>query len=260
MNPYEAFRADVAREIAALGANEPLKAATRAWMDLANEGRYSYHFEWLGRPIIQYPQDIVAVQELLWHIRPDLVIETGVAHGGSLMLSASVLALLDRADALELGTMLDPASPRRRVIGVDIDVRAHNREAIEAHSLRNYIELIEGSSIEAGVVERVRQRASGFEKIVVILDSNHTHEHVLAELECYAALVTLDSYCVVMDTVVERLATSALAADRPWGPGNNPMTATHAFLQRHPEFQIDRSMDDKLLVSVAPSGYLKRIR
>ena len=220
---------------------------------------YSYAFTWLRRPIIQYPQDIVAIQELIWAVRPDLIIETGIAHGGSLILSASLLALLDLCDASTAGATIDPRQSYRRVIGIDIDIRSHNRAAIEAHPLASRIEMIEGSSIAPDVIAAVHQRSKQFSTIMVLLDSNHTHEHVLAELKAYAPLVTPDSYCVVFDTIVEHMPKS-MFPDRPWGPGNNPKTAVHAFLEEHSEFTIDADITNKLLISVAPDGYLKRLR
>ena len=234
-----------------------LSDAARTFMTETIAARYSYAFTWLGRPVIQYPQDIVAVQELIWAVRPDLIIETGIAHGGSLVLSASVLALLDYCDAGMAGTTLDPRMPRRRVFGIDIDIRAHNRAAIEAHPLAAHIEMIEGSSIAADVIETVRDRAKSFSTVMVFLDSNHTHDHVLAELQAYAPMVTPGSYCVVFDTIVEDL-TKSMFPDRPWGPGNNPKTAVHEFLSGHPEFAIDADIPNKLLITVAPDGYLRR--
>lgn len=219
--------------------------------------RYTYHFDWLGRPIIQLPQDIVAIQELIWSVKPDLIIETGIAHGGSLVLSASLLALLDLFDAIETGDTLNPRQSKRRVLGVDIDIRAHNRAAIEAHPLASRIEMIQGSSVESEVIAAVRERAEGFSRIMVLLDSNHTHEHVLAELEAYAPLVSLGSYCIVFDTIVEDMPKS-LFPDRPWGPGNNPKTAVHQYLANHPEFGIDTAIHNKLLITVALDGYLRR--
>ena len=220
---------------------------------------YSYNFFWLGRPIIQYPQDMVALQELIWQIKPDLIIETGIAHGGSLIMSSSMLSLLDYCDAIEQGTMLDPKAPRRRVLGLDIDIRAHNRAAIEAHPMANRIDMIEGSSIDPAIIAQVQAIARGYERVLVCLDSNHTHEHVLAELEAYAPLVSAGSYCVVFDTIVEDMPAE-MFPDRPWGPGDNPKTAVWEYLKTHSEFEIDKQMDHKLLISVAPDGYLKRVR
>lgn len=257
MSEYQKFKDECALEIKAMGADVDLLESTRDWINLANLKRYSYHFEFLGRPIIQYPQDMVAMQELIWQIKPDLIIETGIAHGGSLILSASMLSLLDYCDAIEQGKMLDPQAPRRRVLGLDIDIRAHNRAAIETHPMANRIDMIEGSSIDPAIIAQVQDIARGYKRVLVCLDSNHTHEHVLAELEAYAPLVSAGSYCVVFDTIVEDLPAETFP-DRPWGPGDNPKTAVWEYLKTHPEFKIDKQMDHKLLISVAPDGYLKR--
>lgn len=236
-----------------------LKSATKAFMDASIAAKYSYPFTWLGRPIIQYPQEIVGVQELIFAVKPDLIIETGIAHGGSLILSASLLAMLDYADAVERGEVLDPAKPKRTVLGLDIDIRAHNRAAIEAHPMSSRIEMIEGSSIDPEIIARVHERARTAGRVMVFLDSNHTHDHVLAELEAYAPLVSPGSYCVVFDTIVEDLPKD-MFPDRPWGPGNNPKTAVWQYLKSHPEFEIDKGIENKLLITVAPDGYLKRMR
>lgn len=211
--------------------------------------KYSYGFSWLGRPIIQYPQDVVAMQELIWEVKPDLIIETGIAHGGSLIFSASMLELIAAC-----GGKTDA-----RVLGIDIDIRAHNRDAIEAHPLSRRIDMLEGSSIAPEMVEAVRARAKGKACVLVCLDSNHTDEHVFAELEAYAALATSGSYCVVFDTIVEDLPPGSYP-ERPWDKGNNPKTAVHRWIADHPEFEIDRAMNDRLLISVAPDGFLKRVR
>jgi cephalosporin hydroxylase len=245
---YEQFKRECAQEVAAQGANPALAQATRSWMDQANQGKYSYHFEWLGRPIIQYPQDMVAMQEIIWATQPELIIETGIAHGGSLILSASML---------ELNAACGGAADAR-VLGIDIDIRAHNRAAIEAHPMARRIDMIQGSSIAEDVVAQVKARAAGKKRVLVFLDSNHTHDHALAELEAYAGLVTPGSYCVVFDTVIEDMPAS-MFPDRPWGPGNNPKTAVRAWLPRHPEFEVDRAMEHKLLVTVAPEGFLRRV-
>ena len=226
-------------------------------MHASTQPKYSYNFSALGRPIIQYPQDMVAIQEMIWRIKPDLVIETGIAHGGSLILSASMLALLDYCDAVEAGKTLDPNAPRRRVLGIDIDIRAHNRAAIEMHPMAHRIDMIQGSSITPEVIAEVGKRAAQFQRIMVFLDSNHTHEHVLAELDAYAPLVSPGSYCVVFDTVIENLP-AGMYPDRPWDVGNSPKTAVREFLSRNPDFEVDEDMDAKLLITVAPGGYLRR--
>ena len=249
MTPYEQFMQECRAEIAAQGADAALHAATREWIDRANRRKYSYHFEWLGRPIIQYPQDIVAMQELIWAVQPDLIVETGIAHGGSLIFSASMLELNAACGG--------PADAR--VVGVDIDIRAHNRAAIEAHPMARRITMLQGSSVAPEVVAEVQRLAAGRKRVLVALDSNHTHAHVLAELEAYAPLTSVGSYCVVFDTLVDDMPKS-FYPDRPWGPGDNPKSAVRAFLASHPEFEPDRSIDHKLLVSVAPEGYLRRLR
>jgi cephalosporin hydroxylase len=251
------FQQEVRQIIASNGASRSLQAATREWMAQSVAHRYSYCFSWLGRPVIQYPQDIVAMQELIWAVRPDLIIETGIAHGGSLILSASMLAMLDMCDAIEYKRAMDPATSMRRVVGVDIDIRAHNRAAIEAHPMASRIQMIQGSSIAPDVIAQVRAIAANYSRVLVCLDSNHAHDHVLAELEAYAPLTSPGSYCVVFDTVVQDMPADAFP-NRPWGPGNNPKTAVWQYLKSHPEFTIDREIQDKLLITVAPDGYLLR--
>jgi cephalosporin hydroxylase len=248
MNPTEQFKQECASEIKAQGDNVPLQKATREWMDKANSGKYSYHFEWLGRPVIQYPQDILAMQQIIWEVKPDLIIETGIAHGGSLIFSASMLELIASCTGSE-----------GEVLGVDIDIRPHNRKAIEAHQMFKRISMIQGSSITAETIAQVKEKAKGKKRILVCLDSNHTHEHALAELEAYAPLTTVGSYCVVMDTVIEDMP-AAMFPDRPWGPGNNPKTAVWEYLKTHSEFEIDKAIQNQIMITVAPDGYLKRVR
>ncbi len=254
-------RAEFARlvdsQVGKQGNDARVLEATREWMAATQPHQYSYHFNWLGLPIIQYPPDIVAVQELIWELKPDLVIETGIARGGSLLLSASILALLELADAREAGTVVNPAVPRRRVLGIDIDIRAHNRQAIEQHPLADRITMLQGSSVDPAIVEQVRAIAEEHERVLVLLDSNHTHDHVLAELEAYAPLVGPGSYCIVFDTIIEDMPADTFP-DRPWGPGDNPKTAVRTYLTDHPEFTVDEHIDAKLLISVAPGGYLRR--
>jgi cephalosporin hydroxylase len=251
------FEQEVVDRLAAIGGNTALQKAAYHFTRESTLPKYSYNFFWQGRPIIQYPQDIVAMQELIWRIKPDLIIETGIAHGGSLIFSASMLTLLAYCDAVEQGQPLDPSRPQRRVLGIDIDIRAHNRAAIEAHPMSNRIDMIQGSSIDPEIIARVHTLAEGHQRILVCLDSNHTHDHVLAELEAYAPLVSPGSYCVVFDTLIEDMPAD-MFPDRPWGPGNNPKTAVREYLETHPEFQIDKSIQNKLLITVAPDGYLKR--
>jgi cephalosporin hydroxylase len=230
--------------ISRMAADQEVRAAAEHLFLKSCEYRYSYNFTWLGRPIIQYPQDIVAMQEIIWRVRPDLVVETGIAHGGSLIFHASILELLG-GDG--------------RVLGVDIDIRQHNRVEIERHPLFKRIDLLQGSSIDEEVFRQVRQRAEGRERVLVVLDSNHTHEHVLRELELYSTLVKKDSYLVVFDTVIEDMPDDAFP-DRPWGRGNNPKTAVRQFLKANDRFVVDAEIENKLLITVAPSGYLKCVK
>jgi cephalosporin hydroxylase len=245
----EQFKRECAEEIAIQGTDDRLAQASRDWMNQANVHKYSYHFSWLGRPIIQYPQDIVAMQELIWTIQPDLMIETGIAHGGSLIFYASMLELNAACSGPQ----------HAEVLGVDIDIRAHNRVAIEAHPMFKRISMIQGSSIAPEVIEQVKAKAAGKHRVLVCLDSNHTHDHVLAELQVYAPLTSLGSYCVVFDTIIEDMPAE-MFSDRPWGPGNNPKTAVWEYLKTHPEFESDKQVNHKLLISVAPDGYLKRVK
>lgn len=251
------FAEEVANRIDAMSRNDRLQADAAEFMRTSLLSQYSYNFAWMSRPIIQYPQDMVAMQELIWRVRPDLIIETGIAHGGSLIFSASMLALLDMADAIESGATLDPAKSNRKVLGIDIDIRAHNRPAIEAHPMASRIQMIQGSSIAPEVVAQVREIAAGYERVLVCLDSNHTHAHVVAELDAYAPLTSVGSYCVVFDTIVDDVPAD-MFLDRPWGPGDNPKTAVREYLKDHTEFEVDVTIQHKLLITVAPDGYLTR--
>lgn len=257
MNPIEQFQGERSARLQSYAQDSAFSALSRDWLQASMQRQYVYNFDWLGRPIIQYPQDMVAMQELVWRVRPDLIIETGIAHGGSLVLSASLLAMLDMCDAIEAGTVFDPRQSRRKVLGIDIDIRAHNREAIEAHPMASRIAMVQGSAIAPDVVEQVRKFAQGYNRVMVCLDSMHTHAHVLAELEAYAPLVTPGSYCVVFDTFVEDMPPGFFA-DRPWDVGDNPKTAVRAWLPNHPEFEVDASMEARLQVTVAPQGFLRR--
>lgn len=253
------FQKEVSERVSAMPSDKVLCEAAEAFMCASTGPKYSYNFTWQGRPIIQYPQDMVAMQELIWRIKPDLIIETGIAHGGSLIFSASLLAQLDLCDAIESGSMLEPKNSKRKVLGIDIDIRAHNRVAIEAHPMASRIQMIPGSSIAPDIILQVHAIAANYSRVLVCLDSSHTHEHVLAELEAYAHLTTVGSYCVVFDTIIEDMHANTYP-DRPWGPGNNPKTAVWEYLKTHTEFEIDKSIQHKLLITVAPDGYLRRVQ
>lgn len=259
MDPIQDFNKQVSENIEQLGKDSDVQALSRIWSRETNQHNYTYNFNWMGRPVIQYPQDMVAMQELIWKVKPDLIIETGIAHGGSLIMNASYLTMLDYCEAVESGTMLDPTKSKRKVLGIDIDIREHNRKAINQHPLAHKIDMIQGSSIDPDIVTQVKAYAQNYKKIMISLDSNHTHQHVLEELKAYAPLTSVGSYCVVFDTLIEDMPEK-LFDNRPWGPGNNAKTAVWEYLKSHPEFEIDKSIQNKLLITVAPDGYLKRLK
>lgn len=256
VDPLKEFADERVRQIENIRKDEAFNKLSREWTISSAEKRYFYNFDWLGRPIIQYPQDIVAIQEIIWRTKPDLIIETGIAHGGSLALSASMLALLDLSEGKNFQAQDSPQF-RRMVLGIDIDIRPHNRVALERHPLAPWMELLEGSSTSQEIVERVRDRAKSFPKVMVLLDSMHTHDHVLAELEAYGDLVSRGNYLVVFDTFVEDLPAD-FYPDRPWGVGDNPRTALNQWLESHGDFEVDLTVDTKLQISVAHAGYLRR--
>ena len=242
MNPIEAYQEECKKRIELQGKNEPLLKLSNAFTDATIRSGYSYNFTWMGRPIIQYPQDMIAMQEIIWEIKPDLIIETGIAHGGSLIYYASILELIGKGE----------------VLGIDIDIRAHNRAEIEKHPMFKRIKMIEGSAISVEIIEQVKPHTSGKQTVMVSLDSNHTHAHVLKELELYSPFVTVGSYLVAFDTIVEDMPAD-INKDRPWTVGNNPKTAVREFMKNNDDFEINSKIDNKLLVSVAPGGYLKRV-
>ncbi len=243
MNP-ERFQDERDERIKSYAYDEELKRSANSFMDNTIRTRYSYNFSWMGRPIIQYPQDIMAMQEIIWNVKPDLIIETGIAHGGSLIFYASMLELIGGDGA---------------VLGIDIDIREHNLREIEKHPMFDRITMIEGSSVDVNVIDEVDTYVQGKKRVLVALDSLHTHDHVLQELELYSPFVTEGSYCVVFDTIVEDMP-EIYSSDRPWGRGNNPKTAVREFLTKNDRFVIDREIEDKLLITVAPDGYLKCIK
>jgi cephalosporin hydroxylase len=226
-----------------MAADPNLQSLTIDWFVESCKHKYSHHFSWLGRPIIQFPQDIIAMQEIIWQVKPRLIVETGIAHGGSLIFYASMLELM---------------GGNGQVLGVDIDIREHNRVAIEQHPMFKRITMIEGSSLDEEVGKQVYEFAKGKEKVMVVLDSNHTHDHVLRELELYSPLVKKGSFLVVFDTVIEDMPKDFFP-DRPWGKGNNPKTAVQIFLETNHRFVVDKEIENKLLITVAPGGYLRCI-
>jgi cephalosporin hydroxylase len=256
-NAASQFRAERKQRVQDCAADAGFSALSHQWLQAAMQRQYAYNFDWLGRPIIQLPQDMVVMQELVWATRPDLIIETGIAHGGSLVLSASLLALLDLCDAIDAGTTLNPSVSQRKVLGIDIDIRDHNRAAIEAHPMASRIQMIQGSSIDTVVIGQVHAVAQDYKRVLVCLDAMHTRDHVLAELEAYTPLVNPGSYCVVFDTFVEDMPRGFFK-DRPWDVGNSPKTAVTQWLSGQSDFKPDIELQNRLQITVAPHGFLKR--
>ena len=243
MSPTEAFKLECKKRIKDQSKNEKLLQASKQFTEETIKAKYSYNFTWMGRPIIQYPQDMIAMQEIIWDVKPDLIIETGIAHGGSLIYYASILELIGKGE----------------ILGIDIDIREHNKKEIEHHPMSKRINMMQGSSISDEIIEKVKGYAKEKKTVMVCLDSNHTHAHVLKELELYSPFVTVGSYLVAFDTIIEELPED-MYNDRHWGIGDNPKTAVHEFLKRNDSFVINNEVDNKLLVSVAPDGYLKRVK
>lgn len=238
-----AFEADKRVHAAAMAEDDALAAKALDVLVRSDRHNWSYQWSWLGVPIIQMPPDVIAVQEILWETRPDVVIETGVARGGSLIFYASILELIGKG----------------RVVGVDIDIRPHNRDSIERHPLSRRIDLVQGSSVDGKTLAEVRKHIPAGASVMAILDSNHTHEHVLDELRLYGPLVTRGQFLIVADTVVERIPAQE-HRPRPWGPGNNPATALDAYLAESDRFERDEFINAKLLISSSPGGYLRCLK
>jgi cephalosporin hydroxylase len=247
---HEDYKAEKRMRIEAYRNDKAFQTLSNEWRTMALDKHYMHNFSWLGRPLIQLPMDMMAMQEIIWAVKPDLIIETGIAHGGSLIFNASMLTLLEACGEIENG----------KVLGIDIDIRPHNKEAINTHPLSSKITMIEGSSIDPSIINQVHRFAEKGKKILVCLDSHHTHEHVLAELEAYAPLVSAHSYCIVLDTFIEDMPESYIWKERPWGKGDNPKTAIFQWLKNHPEFETNDSMEHKLLITSAPSGFLYRAK
>lgn len=249
MTEIEKFNQECNERVSSHAKDEMLQKSVKNFSNETLRVGYSYNFSWLGRPIIQYPQDMIALQEIIWEVKPDMIIETGIAHGGSLIFSASMLTLLEACGEIENG----------KVLGIDIDIREHNRKAIESHPMSKKITMFQGSSIDEDMIARVHEFAKQGKKIMVILDSNHTHEHVLAELKAYAHLASIGSYCCVYDTIVEDMPEGSFP-DRPWDIGDNPKTAVWEYIKECDDFVIDKDIENKILITVAPDGYLKRVK
>lgn len=245
---------EIIKNVKSIMNDKDLMNLSNTWLHQVLKQNYVNNFTWLGRPIVQIPQDIYAMQELIWNVKPNLIIETGIAHGGSLIMSASMLALLDYCEGYSKD---DPSG--REVIGIDIEIRPHNRKAIEEHPMSNLIRLIEGSSINYNIIKQVEKTLDYHDKVMVFLDSNHTHKHVLSELEEYTPMVSKGSYCVVWDTGIEDSPEDS-NNNRPWGKGNNPRTAVHEFLRTTDKFEIDNIIAYKLMVTASIDGFLKRVK
>jgi len=241
MSYQQRFMEERKRDIQRMAEDRQMAELGLAFVRDTAKYKYSYNFTWLGRPIMQLPQDIVAMQEIIWQVKPDLIIETGIAHGGSLIFYASMLELL---------------GGEGQVLGIDIDIREHNRVEIEKHPMFERITIMQGSSTDEDIVQQVYDFAKGKKQVLVALDSSHTHNHVLKELQLYSPLVTKGSYLVVFDTLIEDIPEDFFP-DRPWGKGNNPKTAVWEFLKTNHRFEIDREIENKLLITVAPDGYLR---
>ena len=248
-NPLKKYRLDALERAKSYQKNDALQQACRTFHNEIVKAKYAYNFFWLGVPVIQAPQDLQAWQEIIWEVKPDLIIETGIAYGGSLIFNASILAILEVCGEIEKGD----------VLGIDIEIRPHNKEAILAHPMSKKITMLEGSSIDKGIIQKVTKFAKNKKRVLVCLDSSHTHDHVLAELRAYATLVSIGSYCIVGDTGIEDLPVGT-TSDRPWGKGNNPKTAVWEYQKENSNFEIDKTMDSKLILTGSPDGFLKRVR
>lgn len=255
MNPIEEFKQDVESIIKEQGSDKEFKEITDEWMVKSIDHRSSYVFRWMGRPIIQYPQDMIQMQELIWEIKPDLIIETGIAHGGSLIFYASMLKMLGD-------------SKKRSVLGIDIDIREHNRKEIEAHPMYDIITMIQGSSIDDDIVKQVHDFAKDYETVMVIFDSCHTYDHVIEECHKYSDLVTKGSYLCIFDTMTglyyrkkaERGEELPKELIRPWNENNNVEMAAKEFAKESDRFEVDDRITNKLMITCASGGYLKCIK
>jgi cephalosporin hydroxylase len=245
VDPVAEFLAERAADIEAMGKDEELRRKSIDWMLQADRYKYTYNFTWMGRPIIKFPADMVIQQELMWRLKPDLIIETGIAHGGSIIFSASMMEMMG----------IDG-----EVVGIDIDIRAHNRALIESHPMMKRITMYEGSSTSPGIVEKVKKHAAGKKCVMVVLDSLHSHAHVYDELKLYAPMVTLGSYCVLPDTFIEFFPKGYYSGTRPWDVGDNPYTAMKQYLSETDLFEIDKSLTAKAMITETIDGYLKRVK
>jgi len=222
-----------------------LKMATHIMADNLIRTNYIKNFTWLGRPVLQYPTDLMVVQELIWQIKPNIIIETGLAMGGSAVFFSSILSCLGNGG---------------QVVSIDVDIRKDAREALVPHPMADRITMIEGSSIDEKVVEQVRRKIHPGMAIMVVLDSNHTEEHVMKELYLYSPMVTIGSYLIVQDTAIEIWDEKYPSPNRPWGKGDNPMTAVKKFLEINNNFMVDKEIGTRALITGSSDGWLKRIK
>lgn len=245
-DPVDKFFEERRTDISDMAKDSELRDLSLKWMLHADKYKYTYNFTWMGRPIIKFPSDMVVQQEIMWKLKPDLIIETGIAHGGSIIFSASMIEMM---------------GIKGEVVGVDIDIRKHNKKLIETHPMYNRITMYEGSSVDPKIIDKVKEHAKNKKCVMVILDSNHTHEHVLEELMVYTPLVTVGSYCILPDTFIEFFPPeySSNHNKRPWDVGNNPYTAMKAFLKKNNNFIIDRDLSNKAMITETIDGYLKKI-
>jgi cephalosporin hydroxylase len=239
--------------------NDTIRGKTFDWMFDKTMWKYQYNFNWLNFPIVQYPQDVLAFQELIWYAKPDLIIETGVSQGGSVMFSASILAMIEYEEAYKNNTLLDPNNPNRMVLGIDIFLEEHTKKELENNALSKRIKILNGSSTDESIIKQVHEYSKNFNNIMVFLDSDHRCKHVLEELNNYASLVTIGNYCIVGDTIVEYMPEGAYVS-RGWGRGNNPKNAVDLYLKENDLFEIDETIQNKLLITSCINGFLKRVK
>jgi hypothetical protein len=243
--PIQQFLDERNADIERMGSDQELRQKSIDWMIHADRYKYTYNYSWMGRPIIKFPNDMVIQQELMWELKPDLVIETGIAHGGSIIFTASMMEMMN----------IDG-----EVVGIDVDIRPHNRTKIEAHPMMKRITMYEGDSVSDAMVEKVRVHTNGKKCVMVILDSLHSHAHVYKELRSYAPMTTLGSYCILPDTFIEFFPKGYYSETRPWDVGNNPHSAMKQYISETDNFEIDHARTDKAMITETIDGYLKRVK
>lgn len=240
----ERFQQEREADIEKMGNDAVLRQKSLDWMLHADKYKYTYNYAWMGRPIIKFPNDILIQQEIMWELKPDLVIETGIAHGGSIIFTASMMEMMGIPG---------------EVVGVDIDIRPHNKHAIDNHPMKKRITMYEGSSVEPNIIDKVKNHTIGKRCVMVILDSLHSHNHVYQELCAYAPMTTIGSYCILPDTFIEFFPKGYYSESRPWDVGDNPYTAMRSFMDQNNSFEIDKSRTNKAMITETIDGYLKRI-